>query len=146
MPHRSQDEATEAVAHLPGLNIEIRHRQSPGGLAEKISIQLRAVPSFEAFARSVEIFNPFGLWVEAMRLAWLPWMQAFGALMPPPRLGSLAGSRQGCPACAQQVEWNRPPTGSFSRSSLKRATAASVCSTSTATPVLARTSSVSGQT
>jgi len=35
------------------------------------------------------------------------------------------------PEAAQHVEWNRPPTAMFSRSSLKRSTAASVCKTST---------------
>ena len=46
--HNSDDE-TKATARLPGLEIEIVHRQSPGGDGEQISINLRAVPSFEAF-------------------------------------------------------------------------------------------------
>jgi hypothetical protein len=41
---------------LPGLDIEIIHRRSPSGDAEQISINLQAVPSFEAFGR-------FGVWV-----------------------------------------------------------------------------------
>ncbi|HET7851433.1 MAG TPA: hypothetical protein VFK91_01645, partial [Methyloceanibacter sp.] len=64
---RSEDESTKATAHLPGLDIEIVHRQSPDGLTEQISINLKAVPSFEAFARSLEAMNPFSFWAEAMR-------------------------------------------------------------------------------
>jgi hypothetical protein len=50
------------------------------------------------------------------------------------------------PTVSQQVEWNNPPTGMRSRSSLNRATAASVCKTSALMPFLAKTSRVSGQT
>jgi hypothetical protein len=78
---RSEVESTTATAHLPGLDIEIVHRQSPDGLAEQISINLRAVPSFAAFARSFEAMNPFAFWAEAMRLAWLPWIEATRAMM-----------------------------------------------------------------
>ena len=49
----------KAIAHLPGLDIEIVHHQSPDGLAEQISINLKAVPSFEAFVRFYEAMNPF---------------------------------------------------------------------------------------
>jgi hypothetical protein len=74
-------DSTTATAHLPGLDIEIVHRQSPDGLAEMVSINLKAVPSFEAFARSMNMFNPFAFWAEAMRLAWLPWVEATRAMM-----------------------------------------------------------------
>ena len=43
-----EDDTTRATAHLPGLDIEIIHRGSPGAEAEQISINLQAVPSFEA--------------------------------------------------------------------------------------------------
>jgi hypothetical protein len=57
--HTSDDE-TRATARLPGLEIEIVHRQSPGGSGgEQISIKLRAVPSFEGFGRFLETANPF---------------------------------------------------------------------------------------
>jgi hypothetical protein len=78
---RSEVDSTTATAHLPGLDIEIVHRQSPDGLTEQISINLKAVPSFEGFARSLEALNPFALWAEAMRLAWLPWVEATRAMM-----------------------------------------------------------------
>ena len=45
---QSEIGATKASACLPGLNIEIVHRQSPDGDSEQISISLQAVPSFEA--------------------------------------------------------------------------------------------------
>jgi hypothetical protein len=74
----------KAIAHLPGLDIEIVHRQSPDGLTEQISINLKAVPSFEAFARVFEAVNPFALWAQAVRLAWFPWIEATRAAMLPP--------------------------------------------------------------
>ena len=43
-----------ATARLPGLDIEVVHRRSPGGDREEISINLQAVPSFEDFGRFVE--------------------------------------------------------------------------------------------
>jgi hypothetical protein len=48
--HHNEGEAMKAVAHLPGLDIEIVHHQSSDGLEEQISINLKAIPSFEAFA------------------------------------------------------------------------------------------------
>ncbi len=82
-PH-GEDEATRAVAHLPGLDIEVMHRRLAG--AEQISIHLQAMPSFEAFGRALEAGNPFALWAEAVRLMWLPllpWLSATQALLPP---------------------------------------------------------------
>ena len=67
MPHYNID--LTATARLPGLDIEVVHRRSPG--EEEISINLRAVPSFEAFGRFLEAANPFVFWAEATRLAWL---------------------------------------------------------------------------
>jgi hypothetical protein len=81
---RNDDDATRATASLPGLDIEVTHRRSP--VAEHISIHLQATPSFEAFGRFLESANPFAFWVEATRLAWLPflpWLDAARALVPP---------------------------------------------------------------
>ena len=72
----SDVEPTKATAHLPGLVIEITHRRSPDGDAELISINMQAVPSFEAFGRYVEAANPFAFWARAAQLAWLPWIEA----------------------------------------------------------------------
>lgn len=76
-------EATRATARLPGLDIEIIHRRSPGGEAEQISINVQASPTFEAFGRYLEKVNPFAFWAEAARLAWFPWLAAAQAVMPP---------------------------------------------------------------
>jgi hypothetical protein len=73
----------KATARLPGLAIEIVHRRAPGGDAEQISINLQAVPSFEAFGRFAEGMNPFAFWAQAMQMAWLPWLAAAQALAPP---------------------------------------------------------------
>ena len=79
----SDGHATRATARLPGLNIEVVHRQSPAGDAEEISIHLQAVPSFEAFGHFLEEANPFAFWAEATRLAWLPWLEAARVVMLP---------------------------------------------------------------
>jgi hypothetical protein len=84
-PHPSGVEATRATARLPGLDIEIVHRRLPGGDSEQVSINLTASPSFEAFGAFVEAANPFAFWAEAMRLVWLPWLEAARAVMLPSR-------------------------------------------------------------
>jgi hypothetical protein len=71
--------APRATARLPGLNIEVVHRQSPARDAEEISIHLQAVSSFEAFGRLA--WRP---WVEATRVAMLP----FGSAAALPKAGA----------------------------------------------------------
>jgi hypothetical protein len=89
--------ATRATARLPGLDIEIVHRRSPSGDAEQISINLQAVPSFEAFGRFIESANPFAFWAQAVQTAWLPWRAAAQALLPAsltlPQVGPEATTR-----------------------------------------------------
>jgi hypothetical protein len=92
-------DATRATAGLPGLDIEIVHRRSPGGNAEQISIILQAVPSFEAFSRFVDSANPFAFWAQATQMAWLPWHAAFQAMPPPgPTWPLLGWARRRAPA------------------------------------------------
>jgi hypothetical protein len=79
----TEDDTIRATAHLPGLEIEIIHRRLPGADAEQISINLQAVPSFEAFGQLLETFNPFGFWIRAAQMALLPWLGAAGTLMLP---------------------------------------------------------------
>jgi hypothetical protein len=78
-----EDDTTRATAHLPGLEIEIVHRRSPGGNAEQISINLQALPSFEALGRFLETANPFAFWAQAAQIAWLPWLEAVRILILP---------------------------------------------------------------
>ena len=78
---RNEIDVTRATARLPGLDIEIVHSQSPDGRSEQVSINLIAAPSFEAFANSMAAFNPFVFWTEAMKLAWLPWVEATRAML-----------------------------------------------------------------
>jgi hypothetical protein len=80
---QSEDDTTRATARLPGLEIEIIHRRSPGDEVEYLSINLQAVPSFEAFGRFLETTNPFALWAQAAQLALFPWFGAASALMVP---------------------------------------------------------------
>jgi hypothetical protein len=70
--HAAETGTTRATAHLPGLDIEIMHWRAVGGHAEQISVNLRAVPSFEALGRALEAANPFAFWAQAAQLAWLP--------------------------------------------------------------------------
>lgn len=65
---------TRATARLPGLEIEIVHRVSPNRDAEQISINLQALPSFEAFGRWLEATNPLSFWMQAAQLFWAPWL------------------------------------------------------------------------
>ena len=83
IPNNPVVDEAKTVARLPRLDVEIRHRRSPGGDAEQISIVLQAVPSFEAFGRFVEAANPFAFWIQASWLAWFPWLEASRAVMLP---------------------------------------------------------------
>ncbi len=101
--HTKQPEmnATRATARFPGVDIEIVHRRSPDGDVEQISINLQAVPSFEAFGRFIEGTNPFAFWARAVEMAWLPWRSAADALLPPgltlPPVGEEATTRAQTP-------------------------------------------------
>jgi hypothetical protein len=77
------DGTTRATARLPGLEIEIVHRKLPGAEAEQISINLQAMPSFEAFGQFLETANPFAFWAQAAQMAWFPWLGAARTLMLP---------------------------------------------------------------
>jgi hypothetical protein len=77
------DDATRATAHLPGLQIEIVHRRAADGASEQISINLRAVPSFEAFGRFLEGGSLFAFWAQAAQAVWLPWIESSRAFIPP---------------------------------------------------------------
>jgi hypothetical protein len=79
----SDIDATRASARLPGLDIDIIHRQSPNGDWEQMSINLRATPSFEALGSSFEAANPFSFWVQATRLMWTPWLLTAQTMLLP---------------------------------------------------------------
>ena len=99
---RKPDETT-LTAHLPNLEIQIRHREAGDDGAEVIAIQFRATPSFDAVAKLLAptLMNPLllagpvggtpgttpaagmaelwmapmRLWGEMVRQAWAPWLQ-----------------------------------------------------------------------
>src|SRR5882672_5876212 len=86
MPERtysreSEIDATRASARLPGLDIDIIHRQSPNGDWEQMSINLRATPSFDALGSLFEAANPFTFWVHATRFMWMPWLLTAQTMM-----------------------------------------------------------------
>jgi len=87
LPHSSDSDATRATASLPRVEIEIVHRRPQGDNLEALSINLQAMPSFEAFGRFLETANPFVFWAQAIeqaiQMAWLPWLGASRALMLP---------------------------------------------------------------
>jgi hypothetical protein len=76
-------EPTTASVQLPGLDIRIEHQRAANGNAEQISINIQAVPSFEAFGRFLEQANPFAFWVQATQLPWAPWLEATRAMALP---------------------------------------------------------------
>ena len=88
MPERtysrhSDIDATRASGRLPGLDIDIIHRQSPNGDWEQMSINLRATPSFDALGSLFEAANPFTFWVHATRFMWMPWLLTAQTMMLP---------------------------------------------------------------
>lgn len=82
---------TKAVASLPNLDIEIRHRQAPDEAAEYLSISLRATPSLNAMADYVANYapylgNPMVAWLTTLQFAqalWAPWLGG-ATLLPAP--------------------------------------------------------------
>ena len=79
---------TRAKARLPGLEIEIVHRR-PADDVEQLSINLQATPSLEAFGRFLEATNPFVFWLQAVQMAWRPWLDAARTIVPAPGPSSL---------------------------------------------------------
>jgi hypothetical protein len=86
---------TRAIARLPHLEIEIRHRRLLEEQAEQLAISLRATPSFEAFARLLEqqaqwpwlALQPGLMFAQMVQASWQPWLAASSALLraaPPP--------------------------------------------------------------
>ncbi|SFK52770.1 hypothetical protein [Methylocapsa palsarum] len=78
---KSDYDETTALAQLPNLDIEIRHRRPWEGGEEMVAITLRARPSFDALFNLSEAGNPMLFWMRAMEAAWSPWLR----LMNPPR-------------------------------------------------------------
>lgn len=76
---------TRATARLPGLEIEIVHRLSPNHDAEQVSINVQALPSFEAVRRWLDAANPFVFWMQATQMFWLPWLATANAAILPRR-------------------------------------------------------------
>lgn len=83
---KSDYDETTAVARLPSLDIEIRHRRPWEGGEEMVAITLRAKPSFDALFNRSAAANPMMFWISAMEAAWSPWLRLMN-LAPPPRLG-----------------------------------------------------------
>ena len=83
---------TRATARLPNLDIEILHRRPWEGNEEQLVVMLRAVPSFEAVGRWLEVSNPLLVWTRVMEAAWSPWVHGLTtALSPSFRPPSLPG-------------------------------------------------------
>jgi hypothetical protein len=87
-------EETKASALLPNLKIEILNGRLPTGDAERLTISVLAVPSFEAFGRYLEAANPFLFWMRFAQTAWAPWLSALPASTPRSALGRLSPAAQ----------------------------------------------------
>src|SRR5262249_12649425 len=72
-------ERARFMARQPGFISVSLHRS----LLYELSINLHAVPSFEAFGRFLETAGPLAFWAQAVQMAWLPWLEAASALMLP---------------------------------------------------------------
>jgi hypothetical protein len=98
---KHRDPTTRATASLPGLKIEIVHRRPPGTDVEALSINMQAMPSFEAFGSYFGAANPFAFWAQVFQIAWLPWLGAtraltrpWGAALSPPQSHSLTENEE----------------------------------------------------
>lgn len=86
---------TRAIARLPHLQVEIRHRRLPEEQAEQLAISLKATPSFAEFAKVLErqapwpwlAPQPWLMWAEIAHAAWQPWLAALAGAttVPSPR-------------------------------------------------------------
>jgi hypothetical protein len=82
---------TRAIARLPHLDIEIRHRWLPEEQAEQLAISLRVTPSFEEFARFLQgqvlwpwaALGPWLAFAQMVQASWQPWLAAPSALSGP---------------------------------------------------------------
>src|SRR3954451_5410178 len=74
---------TRATARLPNLDIEFLHRRPWEGNEEKLVVMLRAVPSFEAVGRWLEVSNPLLVWTRMMEAAWSPWVHGLTTALSP---------------------------------------------------------------
>jgi hypothetical protein len=75
-----------ATTRLPGLDIEVVHRRSPGRDREEFSVNLHAVVGFQPWGFFLELANPFLanpflLWAEVTKRIWL---EAARAMTIPP--------------------------------------------------------------
>jgi hypothetical protein len=81
---------TKLTARLPNLEVEIIRREDAAQNAEMLTLNFRAVPSFEAFGRYLlgsapeaapaAESNPFGLWLNLWQQAWAPWLEVAKAM------------------------------------------------------------------
>ena len=70
-------EELRARAHLPGVTVELRHRQASPGAPEAIGIVLTGQPHLPELA-----FNPMGMWLGFQRQLWAPWFAMWGLALP----------------------------------------------------------------
>lgn len=86
---------TRATARLPHLDIEIVHRRLPEEQAEQLAISLRARPSFDIFARYLDLqaalwpwlaAHPWLAWQRLLQAAWRPWLGPSGSVIRPERM------------------------------------------------------------
>ncbi len=70
-------EELRARAELPGVTLELRHRQASPGAPEAIGIVLTGQPHLPQLAA-----EPFALWLGFQRQLWAPWFAMWGLALP----------------------------------------------------------------
>ena len=100
---------TKLTARLPNLDVEIIRREDAAANAEVLTLNFRAVPSFEAFgryllgaaaeAKPLAEAGPLGLWFDLWRQAWRPWLAVAEAM----RAGAEAQTSATAPELADRA-------------------------------------------
>ena len=94
---------TKITGKLPMLDIEMTRRELPEENAETVTLHMKAMPSFEAFAGAMlqptnspfsplfaawttQTANPFLPWLQMTQAMWAPWLQVMMPTVLPQRV------------------------------------------------------------
>ncbi|MEO1018615.1 MAG: hypothetical protein AAFY56_13120 [Pseudomonadota bacterium] len=92
---------TRAIARLPQLEIEIRHKELETENAEIVAITMKATPNFEAVSAwlrplalmPMTALSPWAMWQQTAYSMWRPWLEMMGS-HPPENAPKLEDTRR----------------------------------------------------